>query len=447
MQSIIDWFKKLFHISEGGIVPTPVATQPVQPPAPLPLPAPTPRAPQPEDMLPPPGTSPVALAQLQDNAAKYLRCTMDPNELAELKEVCDQIEAIEKKQKLYSNLEAKTGVERWAISGLHYREASLSMLGCLHNGDRVIGPDAMARNLKTTHVPAGLGPWPDFESSAVDAILRELKSKGWKAAPIGVADTTAFTERYNGLGPRNHGIDSGYNWGGTSEEDLGGYSNDGVWDARRVETRIGVVAIMKEMQRREVSKTGIPDAPPEVINHPSAQVYEKLRALAKTVGLQAAPVEELIAFHSQYHPDSVLRYWAVVDFSQHSSKKRFYLLDTVAMNVEQHLVSHGAGSDPGNTGYPTKFSNTDGSHMSSLGILKCAELYQSMGETRMRYDGLQNQNSNVRGRAIVMHSASYVNESSGTCGRSWGCTVLDPKILPRAVQALHGGSLLNIWKV
>lgn len=399
-----------------------------------------------ELMLPPAGTSPVPLAQLQDNARKYQHCTIKPEDLAELRRACDKIEKIETDTHLYSAVEAEEGIDRDAWAGMHYRECDCSLNGCLANGDPVVGPDAMKKGLTTTHVPKGLGPYPDFKSSAVDAISRELKDKGWKAAPVGIADMLGFTERYNGLGFRNHGIDSSYNWAGTTEEDVGGYDEDGHWVSTRVDNRVGVVAIMKELRRRELSEPPISSAPTAAYRPPASEAYASLRGLAKNFGVRREPVEELIAYHKKMLPTHNIRFWAVIDFSQSSREKRLYLLDTAEMKVARHLVAHGAGSDPNNDGIPTKFSDVDGSHMSSLGIVRCSELYRSRGETRMRLDGLQSTNRHVRARAIVMHGAAYVNEKTGVCGRSWGCPAVDPRALSSLVQALHDGSLLNFWK-
>ncbi len=397
-----------------------------------------------QDLMPPAGTSPVLEAQLKDNAIKYLRCTLDPKEASELRQACDKIEKIESEHKLYSGLAHTTGIEQWAVAGVHYRESSCSMAGCFQNGDLVIGPDAMARGLKTIHVPKGLGPWPTVLASGIDAFRDELKAKGWRHAPVGVADSLAFTERFNGLGPRRHGIDTGYNWGGTSEEDRGGYSNDGEWDENRDETRIGVVAIMKEMKRRELAVGPAPIDPPPAINADPA--YTSLMNLALANKVPVTPVRQLIDLHAKKFPGRYYCYWAVIDFTKHSSEKRLYFFDLASNTVERHLVAHGSGSDPGNTGYATRFSNTDGSHMSNLGICQAQEIYNGNHGASLRLNGLEATNSHMRDRAIVMHQSAYVNDAEGVCGRSWGCPAVDPKYKDKLITSLRGGSLINIWK-
>ncbi len=396
-----------------------------------------------ETLLPPVGTSPVAADQLLDNAVRYQRCGLDPNEATELKEACDKIQSIEATTQLYSTIAGETGLDKDAAAGVHYRESSLSLHGCFQNGDPCVGTEAMREGRRTTHVPRGLGPWPTLAASAIDAFKDEMHSKGWKHAPIGIADSLAFTERFNGLGPRNHGVTSGYNWGGTTEENIGGYSNDGVWERERKETRIGVVAIMKEMRRRELA---IPDEPVEKTPIVPDNYYINLIELGKEAGLSPDPVNQLIDMHRKRFSQRSYRYWAVVDFTRKSSEKRLFFFDVVDRKVERHLVAHGAGSDPGNSGYATRFSNIDGSHMSNLGICQAAEIYVGSHGRSLRLDGLEATNSHMRDRAIVMHQSAYVTDATGACGRSWGCPAVDPIYKEKLITSLRGGSLINIWK-
>src|SRR5262249_6691995 len=121
--------------------------------------------------------------------------------------------------------------------------------------------------------------------------------------------------------------------------------------------------------------------------------------------------------------------------------------------VESHKVAHGSGSDPNNDGYATAFSNTGGSHMSSLGFFLTGEIYNGTHPHSMRIDGLSPNgspngmaNTNVRKRAVVGDEASYVNDSSGRAGRSDGCFALDPAIEHDFVNRVHGGTLIYAAK-
>jgi hypothetical protein len=55
-------------------------------------------------------------------------------------------------------------------------------------------------------------------------------------------------------------------------------------------------------------------------------------------------------------------------------------------------------------------------------------------------------NDNSLNRAIVIHAASYVNETLahklGGIGRSWGCPAVRPEISRPLIQTLQGGAVL-----
>lgn len=132
----------------------------------------------------------------------------------------------------------------------------------------------------------------------------------------------------------------------------------------------------------------------------------------------------------------------VIDFSQKSINKRFYIVDLKTGLVEQILVSHGKNSDSNHDGYATKFSNIEGSLMSSLGAYMSAETYQGKHGLSLRLDGLESSNSLARKRAIVMHSADYVNSSARPLGRSYGCPAIENGNRDRMISLFKGGALL-----
>lgn len=136
------------------------------------------------------------------------------------------------------------------------------------------------------------------------------------------------------------------------------------------------------------------------------------------------------------------RYLSVVDFSRHSGKERFFIVDLSTGKVEPHVVAHGSGSDPSNTGYAKRFSNTSGSNMSSLGYYLTAETYSGKHGLSLRLDGLSSTNSNVRARAVVIHGAAYVSEGRSPQGRSWGCLAVPENAKDAIIARLKGGSLI-----
>jgi hypothetical protein len=112
--------------------------------------------------------------------------------------------------------------------------------------------------------------------------------------------------------------------------------------------------------------------------------------------------------------------------------------------VFEELVAHGR-----NTGEKVaeRFSNVEGSKMSSLGLFQATETYYGSNGYSLRLRGLDaGFNDNALSRAIVMHGAPYVSEAIaarlGRLGRSWGCPAVRPEVARVVIDALKGGALL-----
>jgi hypothetical protein len=132
----------------------------------------------------------------------------------------------------------------------------------------------------------------------------------------------------------------------------------------------------------------------------------------------------------------------IIDFSKHSGKKRFFVIDLKTGMVEQQVTAHGSGSDPNNDGVADSFSNVSGSNASSIGFYLAAETYDGKWGRSMRLDGLSSTNSNARARAVVIHGADYVVDGSTQQGRSWGCPALPLGKKDAVIDKLNGGSLI-----
>jgi hypothetical protein len=92
-------------------------------------------------------------------------------------------------------------------------------------------------------------------------------------------------------------------------------------------------------------------------------------------------------------------------------------------------------------------SNLDGSHASSVGLVRTAETYSGSNGYSLRLDGLEpGFNNNDRSRAIVVHGADYATQSfvddNGYLGRSWGCPAIDPAVTADLIDTLANGRLL-----
>lgn len=137
-------------------------------------------------------------------------------------------------------------------------------------------------------------------------------------------------------------------------------------------------------------------------------------------------------------------YMTVVDFNQHSSQRRMFLIDMKSGAVTPMLTTAGSGSDPDNDGYATLFSNVVDSHQSSLGFYLTSSTYQGSNGYSLRLHGLSVTNSKAFERYVVVHGANYVSESQNKAGRSWGCPAVDPKLNKNLIDRIKGGSLLFI---
>jgi hypothetical protein len=136
------------------------------------------------------------------------------------------------------------------------------------------------------------------------------------------------------------------------------------------------------------------------------------------------------------------KYLSVIDFSKSSKLKRFFIINMATGAVTAIHTAHGKGSDTNRDGYAERFSNVSGSNASSLGFYLTAETYNGSNGYSLRLDGLSTTNSNARARAVVIHGASYVQESNVIQGRSWGCPALDQSLKTKVIDMLKNGSLI-----
>ena len=139
------------------------------------------------------------------------------------------------------------------------------------------------------------------------------------------------------------------------------------------------------------------------------------------------------------------RHLAVIDYSLPSTQPRLWIFDIERGRLlYQELVAHGR-----NTGerLAERFSNVEGSKMSSLGLYQATETYYGSNGYSLRLRGLDaGFNDNALSRAIVMHGAPYVSEAIaerlGRIGRSWGCPAVRPEVARTVIDTLKGGALL-----
>lgn len=384
----------------------------------------------------------------------------------------------------YETVAEATNAPWFSIAVIHYREASQSWNGCLHNGD--------PWNKVTQHVPAGRGPWKSWDDAAVDALQFEgyANLHDWT-----LGDVFRRLEGYNGFGYRAGGVknftchrqrnragnfdgiyhgsmqdttprnSSPYVYNGTPFYEKGISIEDHSFYPEAVDDNVGVMFFLKVLEGLSggplFPSSGLPPAtasthalatpqaaaPPIASAIPEPEVLAILKALAARVDVPAANIDRMFDLQMATRPGRIPRFSAACDFRKRSDRQRFHIFDRVANTVTSHLCAHGQGSeDKDHDGKAVSFSNVSGSNQSSLGIYRCAETYVGKHGTSLRIDGLEPSNSNARQRDIVVHSAPYVSAvlaaKNGGIGCSNGCFAFSEDEAPSVIQQLEGGSLI-----
>ncbi|WP_160139781.1 murein L,D-transpeptidase catalytic domain-containing protein [Chryseobacterium sp. c4a] len=123
----------------------------------------------------------------------------------------------------------------------------------------------------------------------------------------------------------------------------------------------------------------------------------------------------------------------LIDMSLHSGIKRFFVWDFAKQAVaKEYLVGHGCGfnawSSDESRDHP-RFSNEDGSHLSSLGKYKLQGRGYSEWGINVKYlmHGLEETNSNALKRFIVFHSWEMMSDEEvfpKGSPEGWGCPTI-----------------------
>jgi L,D-transpeptidase catalytic domain len=139
---------------------------------------------------------------------------------------------------------------------------------------------------------------------------------------------------------------------------------------------------------------------------------------------------------------------SIVDFSLPSSQKRLFVIDMENFKMLYNTyVAHGRNSGKE---YASQFSNAPESFKSSLGFYVTKGTYNGEHGFSLQLEGEEkNINDNASSRAIVVHSADYVNErlikSQGYIGRSLGCPALPKNLSTAIIQTIKNGTCLFMF--
>lgn len=120
-----------------------------------------------------------------------------------------------------------------------------------------------------------------------------------------------------------------------------------------------------------------------------------------------------------------------------SSKKRFFVVNLVTMQIEQvGLVSHGRGQ--GKSKYDRQYSNIVESKCTSLGRYIIMKKYKGSYGESYRMTGLDSTNSNAFKRNIVLHSMGCIpdEENNSPVCISEGCPAVSHNFLSSLSQII-----------
>lgn len=140
----------------------------------------------------------------------------------------------------------------------------------------------------------------------------------------------------------------------------------------------------------------------------------------------------------------------LMDLSRHSGLRRFVVWDFEKAKVLWRFpASHGSGSPHSRvrSAYAV-CSNDDGSHLSSLGRALVAERYDGRYGVAYRLDGLDESNSALRKRCVVLHGWQYTTSFAiypMPMVGSWGCPVLSRRAMKIVDKILQQEQNVVLW--
>ncbi len=136
---------------------------------------------------------------------------------------------------------------------------------------------------------------------------------------------------------------------------------------------------------------------------------------------------------------------AVIDYSRPSTQRRLWIFDLTGPRLlMSELVAHGRNSGGD---LATRFSNSDGSLESSLGLYQTLGTYEGDNGYSLRLQGLDaGFNDHAFARSVVIHGAPYVSrrfaQREGRLGRSWGCPAVSTRVAGRVIDSLKNGQMV-----
>jgi hypothetical protein len=191
---------------------------------------------------------------------------------------------------------------------------------------------------------------------------------------------------------------------------------------------------------------------PKRCNKPGISSLKNIQAMLEqpNVGMNQAVINKVIttlkcAQNKQTRHNNIL---TVIDYSKASNQKRLWVFDLRKNRMLFHTyVSHGIKSG---ALFTDQFSNRNNSKASSLGVYRTDQAYYGRHGLSLRLTGLEpGFNDRASSRAIVMHSAWYMDEDFikkyGRPGRSWGCPAIPKEDKKPLIRAIKNNGLFVVY--
>jgi len=180
----------------------------------------------------------------------------------------------------YERVQEATGVPWYFIGLVHLMESHCNFSRQILNGEKWKG--TRRKDKKTTIVPKGRGPWPDWITAGIEAMTGRdyitgeryeydfTRIKDWS-----IGRMLYYLERFNGMGYADpHGVNSPYLYSGCQHgKNVGKYVGDGKYSASAVSRQVGAAVVLRQLCIDGVCDVGEPfrkstgtvlDAPPKV---------------------------------------------------------------------------------------------------------------------------------------------------------------------------------------
>lgn len=145
----------------------------------------------------------------------------------------------------YANVGKQVSIPAYIIGCIHSRESDFDFDTHLANGDPLF--DHNGTPIVTTHVPAGIGPFKNWEEGAIAALDGYKQGYHWD-----ICNALENLELYNGAGYRHMGIPSPYIWSYTNQYTNGKYVADGIFSPTAVDEQVGCAAILLALKAHGV---------------------------------------------------------------------------------------------------------------------------------------------------------------------------------------------------